>query len=125
MVDLQRGEAYGFIKCDKSEDEIRKMLPKIRVSVQTLINLELTVIKGIANVEGDELLRHTVIKDLVEERKCNYAFKATMPWTSNQRVANELAGIFNQAYQSQLFSKSDDFYGTFVYRDGDQYMASD
>ena len=116
------GKAYCFIKCDKPIAQIEAIMPKIRKSALTPDKLELKVTEGINSINGDELLQDTVIRDLQEEGKCNYVFEANLQGATNKMTATELRDIFNQAYQSPLFEpKPEAFYGTIVYRNGNQY----
>src|SRR3989344_5527578 len=112
----KEGKAYGFLKCDKSLREIKETMPIIRKYTKTPSNLELSIVEGISKIIGDRLLHETVIPDLQEEGKCNYAFEARLEGANNRATANELTAILNQAYQSDLFNpKPQNFYSTVVY----------
>lgn len=116
------GVAYGFIRCDKSLNEIERTLPFIRKDARVPSKLELSVKEGISNVKGNKLLHDTVVRDLKEEGQCNYAFEARLQGVDNQDAAEELGAIFNQAYQSPLFEpRPQDFYATIVYERNGQY----
>lgn len=122
----KEGKAYGFLKCDKSLAEIRETIPIIRRYTQTPSKLELSIVKGIGNIQGDRLLHETVISELREEGQYNYAFEARLEGADNRETAKELRDMLNNTYQSTLFEqKPQAFYSIVVYERNGQYVESD
>ena len=122
----KEGKAYGFLKCDKSLAEIEEAMHLIRNCIGTPSKLELSLVEGIGNIKGDKLLHETVIKDLEEEGKVNYALEARLEKVDNRKTADELTAMLNQAYQSPLFEpKPKDFYATVVYEKNGRYEQLD
>ena len=117
------GKAYGFIKCDKSKAQIEALMPTIRNLARTPSMLELSIVEGIGHVRGDEELHRTVVRDLREEGKCNYAYEAKLPGATNEQTARELKDIFNTSYDSTLFEpRPSEVYGVVVYEKDKQYI---
>lgn len=48
--------------------------------------------------------------------------EAKYPNASNEQTADELAAILNQAYQSPLYQKGEEFIGAIVYKDLNTYV---
>ncbi len=117
----EAGEAYGFFYCDKPKEEIEKLIPEIREMAQTPGELELTLTEGI-NPESfpDQSLRK--IAEDARTAGINYSVKAVLPHTTNKRVADELADVLNQSYQSQLYSKGDNFLREVVFEERGNYQ---
>ena len=123
MENIARGKAYGFIKCNKPKAQIEALMPAIRGMARTPSDLEISIVEGINNVKGDKLLHETVVRDLIDEGQCNYAFEAASNTRDSESTAREVKDVFNQAYQSPLFEpRPDNFYATVVYEQNGQYV---
>lgn len=51
--------------------------------------------------------------------------EATYPSNSNRKTADELAEVLNQAYQSSLYQKGEQFRGAIFYEQGGEYISRD
>jgi hypothetical protein len=109
------GEAYAFLKCRASRDEILREMPYIRMQAKTPANLELTLIEDPSKLEEDQNLMEIVRE--ASEDGMRYALRARLPDATNIKTADELADILNQAYQSPLYcpEKKEPFEGGIVY----------
>ena len=118
----QEGRAYAFMKCDKPKAQIEALMPQIRSIARTSSKLELSINEVIQHVRGDEAWHKTVIRDLQEERQCNYAYEARLPNTTNEQTARELKDILNTSYNTPLFEpRPSAFYSIVVYERNGQY----
>ena len=121
--ELDVGRAYGFFYCDASKQEIETELPKIREMVKTPSKLELSLIEGMDNIRGDENL--TAIAQEAKQDGMNYVLKGIYPSGTNKETADEVASIFNQAYQSSLYETNASFRGEVVYEEKGDYVFRD
>ena len=48
--------------------------------------------------------------------------EATYPDATNHQTADEVASVLNQAYQSQLYERGEQFRGEVVYKEKGSYM---
>ena len=48
--------------------------------------------------------------------------EATYPTSTNEKTAEELSDILNQAYQSPLYSKGESFVGNITYKNKGKYI---
>ena len=117
------GKAYGFFDCKASKKDIEAELPSIRNMVRTPSRLELSLIEGVENLMGD--LDSTPIIREARDSGMKYVFEATYPDATNEKTADEVAAILNQAYQSPLYQKSEPFSGGIVYKEGNRYIFRD
>lgn len=137
------GEAYGFFKCNASNEEIKEYMPTILELAQTPSELELSLIEGIDKV--DSSLTHLVSKlgkesqsstvelanllnkfgDEIKKLGINYVFQAKYPHATNVQTANELADILNQTYNSPLYKTREKFFGEIIYKDKGRYVFRD
>ncbi|MBI2663611.1 hypothetical protein HYX15_03735 [Candidatus Woesearchaeota archaeon] len=114
------GEAYGFFDCRATKEAIEAELPTIRRLVETPSGLELSLTEGMDNVRGDSKL--VSLAREAGESGIKYMLKANYPDADNNTTADELAGILNQAYQSPLYKKGEEFKGTIVYEEKGDYI---
>ena len=114
------GRAYGFFQCSASKREIEAELPKLREAARTPSQLELTLIEGMDNVNVDERLDGFA----QEEKKdgINYMLQAKGSNLTNKGVANEVADVLNQTYQSNLYKPKESFNGDIVYEENGRYV---
>lgn len=119
----QIGKAYGFFYCDASKQEIETELHTIRELVRTPSQLELSLIEGMDNIEGDKRL--TALAQEAKQDGINYMLQATYPNGTNKDTADEVAGILNQAYQSPLYKTKEPFKGAIVYEEKSEYIFRD
>ena len=120
MVETNYGRAYGFFYCDASKQEIEETLPTIRECVQTPSELELTLFEGIENINDDAKLR-----EFSREAKSSgmkYCLEAKYPGATNEKTADELSAVLNQAYLSPLYQEEEPFIGEIVYEDKGEYV---
>ena len=117
------GRAYGFFYCNASKQEIETELPTIRELIGTPSQLELSLIEGMNNLEGDERL--TALAQEAKQDGINYMLQATYPNGTNKGTANEVASILNQAYQSPLYQTNEPFKGAIVYEEKGKYLFRD
>ena len=112
-------KAYGFFNCNASKETIEAELPAIRTLVKTPSELELKLIEGTENLKGDSQLM-----SLAKEAKdsgIKYVLEATYTGATNKQTANETAAVLNQAYQSPLYKKGEQFCGDIIYKDNGNY----
>lgn len=128
------GEAYGFFDCSATKEAIEVELPTIRRLVRTPSELELSLIEGMDNIQVNvgsvfevfrEDSRRSKLISLIEQAKqsgMRYVLGATNPVMDNISVADELAGILNQAYQSPLYKEEERFSGAIIYERNGVYV---
>ena len=134
------GEAYALFDCSASKEDIEAELPFIRSLVKTPQKLELLLTEGVTwdSKLGKELQTHSV-QSIKEGRErsimlsgetllrvllhigCRYFMQAKYPNATNEKTADELAVVLNQAYQSPLYQVGEPPKGVIVYKEGDQY----
>lgn len=64
---------------------------------------------------------HEIAKD-AKDAGIRYVMEATYPNATNHQTADEVASILNQAYQSQLYQKREQFRGEVVYKERGRYV---
>lgn len=118
------GEAYGFFYCDTGKEAIERELPTIRELAQTPSEIEIKLIddiKGFSKgIKDDEELRNLSQEAL--KSGINYVLHAKCPNATNERTASEVGDILNQAYQSPLYKKDEEFRGDVVYKEKGRYL---
>jgi hypothetical protein len=114
------GKAYAFFNCNASKGDIEKKLPYIRNAVQTPKTLELSLLEGTDTLTGDTKLLQ--ITKEAKEAGIKYVMEATYPNMTNHQTADEVASILNQAYQSSLYKKGEQFVGEVVYKERGRYV---
>jgi len=117
---LRVGKAYAFFNCNASKGDIEKELPAIRECVQTPNALELSLMEGTDTLTGD-----TQLLQIAREAKdtgIRYVMEATYPNATNHQTADEVASILNQAYQSPLYQKGEQFRGEVVFKERGRYV---
>ena len=117
------GKAYGFFACNAKKEAIEAELPDIRQMARTPSELELALIEGFNNLKGDERLM--ALAEEAREAGNNYVLEATYSDATNRKTADEVAGILNQAYQSPLYEKNEQFSGGIVFEENGKYVFRD
>ena len=118
------GKAYAFFNCEASKRDIEKELPLIRDRVKTPNQLELSL---------TELTKNTLASPFSEPELCSiirkareagikYVMEATYQNATNHQTADEVASILNQAYQSRLYQKGEQFRREVVYKERGRYV---
>lgn len=123
MVETSIGKAYAFFDCQASKERIESEIPYIRDVVQTPSELELSLIEGMDVLIG--LGGFDSISQIAREAKeagIRYAMQAGCPNLTNQKTADELASILNQAYQSDLYQRNEKFRGWIFYEENGEYL---
>lgn len=145
------GEAYAFLDCDASLDEIREEMPKIRDLAETPSELEITlsevevkdaILIGKEKKKSKSLSYKIVPKVSVDDTSAfkemdprvilayfnnpevigtRYMIRGVMPNATNKDVAMELASVLNVAYSSPLF-ESGKFWREIMYKDKRKYV---
>jgi len=118
--EISVGRAYGFFYCNASKLEIETTLPRIRELVETPSQLELSLIEGMDNLQGDEGL--IALAQEAKEGGINYVLQAMYPGGTNRSTADELSSILNQAYQSPLYQTGESFFGEIAYGEDGEYI---
>jgi len=120
---MENGKAYGFFDCSSSKEEIEAELPTIRHLAQTPSNLELFLTDDIRKVNCDGKLL-SIVNEAKESGipEYKYVMEAALPNATNEAVANELAQILNQAYQSSLYKEGEKFRGDVMYEKDGKYV---
>ncbi|MDP3640193.1 MAG: hypothetical protein Q8R53_03250 [Nanoarchaeota archaeon] len=114
------GTAYAFFYCAAPKPDVKAELPFICELAQTPSALELALVKGPEKVQGDERL--TGLAQDAKQAGINYVLQATYPGETNQRAADEVAALLNQAYQTPLYQPNDPFCGQVVYEENGEYV---
>ncbi|PIN94379.1 hypothetical protein COU53_03775 [Candidatus Pacearchaeota archaeon CG10_big_fil_rev_8_21_14_0_10_30_48] len=114
------GKAYAFFNCEASKGDIEKELPSIRSCVKTPNALELSLMEGTDTLKGDAQLLQ--IAREAKEAGIKYVMEATYQNATNHQTADEVASILNQAYQSPLYQKGEQFRGEVVYKERGKYL---
>ena len=114
------GKAYGFFNCTSSKDTIEAELPTICELAQIPSELELSLIEGMDNLEGDSDL--ISLAQRAKKEGIRYVLEASYSGASNKETADEVAGILNQAYQTPLYQDGEPFQGVVIYKEGDKYV---
>ena len=114
------GKAYAFFNCEASKEDVEKELPFIRECVETPNALELSLMEGTDVLTGDTQLLQ-IARD-AKDAGIRYVMEGTYPNATNHQTADEVASILNQAYQSPLYEKGEQFMGEVVYRERGKYI---
>lgn len=146
------GQAYGFINCRQLKGEVAHYAGEIKnlfaESMPLLDRLELRVSQGLSSlrksgiVEDKAMLLALVriagergdIAISPEKRPVSadgaafhdsgdlYTLRASMPDTPDRAVADELAAIINQMYNSPLYDEGEPFRGIIAFFEDGRYM---
>lgn len=118
------GKAYAFFNCKASKGDIEKELPLIRECVKTPNALELSLMEGTENPSVSALSdpKLWAIVKSAKEAGMRYFMEATYLNATNHQTADEVASILNQAYQSPLYQKGEQFRGEVVYKKRGRYV---
>ncbi|MCX6749899.1 MAG: hypothetical protein NTZ83_00410 [Candidatus Pacearchaeota archaeon] len=114
------GKAYAFFNCRASKGDIEKEIPFIRECVKTPNALELSLMEGTDTLKGDAQLLQ-ITRD-AKDAGIRYVMEATYPNATNHQTADEIASVLNQAYQSLLYEKGEQFRGEVVYKERGKYI---
>ena len=121
---MATGKAYAYFKCRKSKKEIEQRLPQFRRDSKTPSNLELSLYENTGDFKfnKDNFLNETTKE--AKEHKINYILEATYPDASNEKTADELSAVLNQAYQSPLYNSKgkEPFTGKIFYKNRGNYQ---
>ena len=128
------GTAYAFFDCRASKEQIEAELPTIRQCVKTPSKLELSLTEGVCKFMGTSILGRkalvgrpidTQLRDVAKEAKdsgMRYVLEAKYEGATNKQTADEVASVMNQAYQSPLYQKGEQFRGEVVYNERGKYI---
>jgi len=128
------GRAYAFFDCRASKEQIEAELPTIRQCVKTPSKLELSLTEGVCKFMGTSILGRkalvgrpidTQLRDVAKEAKdsgMRYVLEAKYEGATNKQTADEVASVMNQAYQSPLYQKGEQFRGEVVYNERGKYI---
>lgn len=114
------GKAYAFFNCKASKGDVEKVLPFIRECVKTPNALELSLMEGTDTLTGDAQLLQ--IAREAKDAGIRYVMEATYPNATNHQTADEVASVLNQAYQSPLYEKGEQFRGEVVFKERGRYV---
>ena len=98
-------------------------MPKIREFAQTPSEVHLSLFDDIDKITGDSDLK-SIAKD-AKNSGIKYALEATFPGATNRVTADEVAGILNQTYQTQLYDEGEPFSGEVVFKEKGKYLFRD
>jgi len=103
------GRAYAFFGRPNSRSSIMNMVPSIRDAAGTPDRIEayLSDTRTPIGVAGElaEVFREA------RGAKMNHCLRMDLPDGTNEQAADELSTFMNQAYQSPLYSRGEDFNG--------------
>jgi hypothetical protein len=114
------GKAYAFFDCKASKEQIEAELPTIRECVRTPSNLELSLTEGVEKLIGDKKLM--IIAQEAKDSRMKYVLEAKYEKATNEKTADEVVAILNQAYQSPLYTDKEEFRGGIVYQNNGKYI---
>lgn len=116
-MENKTGKAYGFFDCNATKEEIQGEIPFIRKCLNTPNELELILTEDInsLNVDSDLL-------PIAQELDPKYVIEAICQDYTNEKTADELSAVLNQAYQSPLYQKGEKFMGKIVYKENEKYI---
>ena len=117
---IKTGKAYAFCNCRASKIEVEKELPFIRECVKTSNALELSLMESMDDLTGDSQLLQ--IAQDVKNAGIRYVMEATYPDATNRQTADEVVSILNQAYQSPLYEKGEEFRREVIYKERGRYL---
>jgi len=126
MVDKitqKTGKAYGFFDCNATKEQINDEIPFIRKSVNTPSKLEITLTEDINSLNVDPKVLE--IAQEAKESNMKYVMEATCQDYTNEKTADELSAVLNQAYQSPLYEKGEAFRGEIAYEKNGEYILKD
>lgn len=89
------GEALAVFHCRAPIEQVAQEIPYIREVVRTPRRLRLEI----------------------AEKDRDYILRARATSMANSQVADEVADIINQAYQSPLYEENEPFFGRIMYRE--------
>jgi len=121
-------EAYAFFDCNASPIQIAQEIPAIKELVRTAktpkrLELYLTdeALPIISHNSFDYELLHIALD--AKNAGIRYVLGArSRPNVTNRQIADELASILNQAYQSPLYKEEEQFRGEVVYKEKGRYL---
>lgn len=120
MVKNDAGKAYAFFDCGASKKDIETELPTIRRLAQTPDILGLSLMEGMDKLQGEpELLS---IAEEASKAGIRYVMEATYRNATNRETADELSVVLNQAYQTPLYQRQEQFRGEIVYKERGRYV---
>jgi len=105
------GKAYGFFDCNATKEEIEREIPFIRDAVDTPNQLELILTEDINSLSVDPDLF-----PIAQVLDAKYVIETTCQDYTNEKTADELSAVLNQAYQSSLYQEGERFRGEIVYK---------
>ena len=120
---MTTGQAYGFFKCKQPKAVIEAELSYLRTAVGTPSELELTLIEGVDNLQAPAGLKPIVAE--AKQYGIQYVLEARYNGATHEQTAHEVATLLNQAYQSDLYHKGEEFERQIVYQEGNEYVFRD
>ncbi|MGV8151703.1 MAG: hypothetical protein ACP5OG_01355 [Candidatus Nanoarchaeia archaeon] len=120
--EMKTGEAYAFFDCNACKGEIEETIPVIRKMINAPGKLELSLKDGINPDDFEEAELASIAREAKDEG-INYVLEAKYEGATNRQTADELALIMNQAYQSQLYQKGEQFRGAIFYKEEGRYLT--
>jgi len=129
QTEKQAGEAYAFFNCRASKDEIEREIVDIRRDIGTpnQLELELSLTEGIdpKSLKDGNFWEHSGLMRIAQDAKnagIRYSMSTRYENATNRQTADELAGILNQAYQSPLYQKKEEFRGRIFFEEKGHYI---
>lgn len=116
------GEGYAFFDCRASKKEIEATIPTIRALVRTPAQLELSLTQGINPREFNNPQLRSIAQD-AKDVGLRDTMRTRFRGVGQRNVADEAAGILNQAYQSQLYQDDEKFRGGIFYKENGRYVG--
>ena len=118
--EVRTGEAIGFLDSGDRVDRFKGELSKIERLVNTPSGVHMSFSKNPKGITGDADLK--AIGALADQIGLTGVVRASFPGQTNQRAADELAAIGNQAYNSPVYDNGEEFRGEIVYKQGNEYV---
>ncbi|HII16153.1 MAG TPA: hypothetical protein HA362_07650 [Nanoarchaeota archaeon] len=116
------GEAYGFMYCSATTQQIITELADAREITQapSMLGIDLVAQVDQIDTSGDSALADIVQRAKAE--KMSHVIKASMPNAGNRRVAGLLGNIIDGLYASPLYPAGAPYCAGVVYKKGAEYV---
>ena len=118
----KQGEAYGFLYCNATTQQIITELADAREITETPSMLGIDLVSRVDELDtsGDSAL--AAIAERAKAAKMSHVIKASMPNAGNRRVAGLVGNLMDGLYASPLYAKGEPYCSGIVYKRGNGYV---
>lgn len=103
---MKDGKAYAFFNCSADRGTIEAELPIVRGVIGSPRRLQLYFTDNVPDRHG-----------------YRYAMGASYRGAGNRATANEVAGVFNQNYNTALWKAGEPFEGEILFGEGKRFVS--